>query len=657
MAIDLTVSNKTKLLGEAKKEIRRRCKAFSEEFPILYEFMLPYINYPNSRRLGPTRTAYMYSVFKASGFVFADTTPEDLGRDPETFFDLADTVVREFHKDRTYAMGSIMLFYQFLQKEKRISPSFLDGNRSPYSLLAKQTFMQYMYRDYEKRDDMFFLRHGRQRFNTKFYVVPCQNHYLRDLLIEAIIKWPTAWIQHGQSRLDLITEAEKWFEGTTDKVQSWEHFDAKMLDTARRHIMRIYEGEWRKDAMRFLFFFYRGLLLAHPEHDFFKGSYYYCSELVLNKHLPSHLASGYEIAFYGQRQPFLQGHGTIFIVYDADRLGASYRKTEIRRYDLSMITVESHWNALANFILEQDRDKIIECRYFLQWFENRKKTTGEDPNTITKVDMDAYRLHIAEKRENGGSRNACICQVTKIIRWMSDGRFLRVAPDALKDFGYFFVNSTPAPSPLLREEIAKLLEMLEIMGREQPRFLLIGILIQLMLNIEIRAGSILTLRLWDIKYYDDGSSKILVRAKASGVDKTPYYLTKESTDLVRRAIELTEDVRRRCPASSIRSHVFIYEGKEGAGDSPFSAMNLQRFDLDLKEAGSRIGRKDLNSGMLRDTMFTMLNLHMIKERVPNYKKSALTHHASLRSIRSYAVVTVTDILCNTPKLVIGKINK
>lgn len=655
MADNLKVPNKAKLNKEAKQDIKRRCKAFEKEFPLLYAFMLPFINYNSSQRLGPTRTAYMYSIFKACGFVTTDTTPEELGRSPETFFDLADTVVRDFPDDRAYAIGSVMLFYHFLQKTGKISPSFIEGNHSPYSLLAQQSFMKYMIQDYEKRDDMYFLRHGRQRNRTRFYALPYRNPYLREEVVKMMMKWPTAWYKHGQSRLDLITEVEDWFEGTTDGVQSWEQFDAKMLDTARRHIMRAYKEEWRTDAMRFLFFFYRELLLAHPEHEFFKGSYYYCTELVLNKVLPAHLAKGYEIAFYGQKQPFLQGHGTIFIIYDADRLGASNRKTEIKRYDLSMIKVENHWNALANFILEEDRDIIIECRHFLQWLESRKEVTGDDINLITKADMDAYRLHVAEKREKGGSRNACISQVTKIIRWLSDGRFIKVAPDALADFGYFFANHTEEPSPLLQEEITPLLKAFEDMGRKDPRYILEGIICQLMLNVEIRAGSIMTLLVNDITVYEDGSSKILIKAKASGVDKTPYYLTKESTDLILRAIELTENVRRRCPAKSIRSHVFIYEGMRGKADSPFSAMNLKRFDLDLKEAGERIGRQGISSGQIRDTMYTMLNLHMIKEGIPDYKKPALTHHASLKSIRSYAVITVTDILCNTPKLKIGRI--
>jgi len=657
MAVDLTVPNKTKLNKEAKQEIKRRCKAFEEEFPLLYTFMLPFINYPNSRRLGPTRTAYMYDVFKACGFVTANTTPEDLGRSPDTFFDLADTVLREFPNDRTYAMGSVILFYLFLQKTGRIAPSFIEGNHSPYSLLELQSFNRYMFREYEKRDDMFFLRHGRQRNRTRFYILPYRNHYLREMVVEAIMKWPTAWYIHGESRLNLITEIEGWFEGTTDEVQSWEQFDARMLDTARRHIMRVYKGGLRRDAMRFLFFFYRRLLLAHPEHEFFQGSYYYCSELILNKLLPAHLANGYEIAIYGQKQPFLQGHGTIFIMYDADLISASYRKTEIKRYDLSKIKVESHWNALANFILEQDRNQIIECRRFIQWFEKRKATTGENPDLITKADMDAYRLHIAERRENGDSRNTGISQITKIIRWLSDGRFIKVAPDALTDFGYFFANHTAEPSPLLREEITTLLETFEDMGRKDPRYILEGIICQLLLDVEIRAGSIMTLLVNDITVFDNGTSRILIKAKASGVDKTPYYLTKKSTDQLLRAVELTEDIRRRCPSKSIRSHAFIYEGKEGKADSPFSAMNLQRFDIDLKEVGIRIGRPNINSGQIRDTMFTMLNLHMIQEEIPDYKKHALTHHASLKSIRSYAVITITDLLCNTPKLRIGTIHE
>ena len=86
-------------------------------------------------------------------------------------------------------------------------------------------------------------------------------------------------------------------------------------------------------------------------------------------------------------------------------------------------------------------------------------------------------------------------------------------------------------------------------------------------------------------------------------------------------------------------------------------MSIQRFNLDLEAAGEAACNKKVNSGILRDTMFSILKLYMIKKNIPEFKRPALTHHARPRSINAYSVITIQDILEHAPQYSVGHILK
>lgn len=637
-----------------RKEYRKYATAMQEEYPHLFNFIKCLDTFGNSRRIGIKRMSYLYHLFKRCEWITAETDPHDLGSDPETFWDLADVAVKQ-EKDRAYTMECVLLLYQHLGRMRKLRPSFRQGNRTPENLLHNERFRKFMLFSYEKKDNIFILRHGQQKTNTMLLVLNYQNVCLRDLFIDYSMRWPNAWVQNRvPSPLLLLQDAEEWFEGTANEVASWKDFTVTMLDTAKRHIVRRYEdAKQRRLAMQFLFHFWSELILTHPEHDFFKGSYVWCPEMVINKLIPNYLADGYEIAISGQRDPFTQGHGALFVLYEADLYGASNRKVEICRYDLSKVANPRHWNALANFILHNVKADFQVARQFLIWLEARKNALAEDPCSIHKEDMDAYRLSIAHRTKNSLSRNTLLNYVRRAVRWMEASGYLTLDMDALNEFSYFPVNQEPKPDPLQKEMITAVIETLHNLGVKNPRYYLTEIILKIMLLTEPRSGSISTVVMDDITWYEDGTSLARTIQKPNGKGKTSIYLSKEPTTLLKKAIELTQPIREKYPMLSISNHVFIYELQNKT--MPINTMTLQRLNLDLKEAGENACKKKINSGMVRDTMFSMLKLYMIENQIPEFKRAALTHHTRPRSINAYSVISIQDILEHSPQYSIGHI--
>lgn len=625
------------------------------EFPFLYEFAVQFMTGGNSRRLGPKRLRCLNFVFRNSPWITAETTPRDLGEDAERFWDLMDITKKEdLPEARSYVVDSIIYLYEHLQRKRKISPSFKEGRRSPFYIMASEPMKAHLRFCYNGREEIFVLRHGKMQSNSYLFILRYKNRFLLDNLIRVSIDWPRAWRKRNPCPLNVLKEAEEWFEGTTDNVTTWEQFDATMLDTARRHIVARHKGEWGHICMKFLFYFYYRLIIEHPEHDFFADSYFYSAEVVTDKRVPTHLAEGFELALYGQQAPFFQGKGALFIIHDAHMHSSSYRKTEIIRYDLSEITIPQYWNALANFLIKHERENVITARAFIKWLMKYKKERGEDPLFISPETMEDYRYYLSEHLTHGGSRNAYVRGVLFFVKWLQDTSFVNVYPGAIDEFNYFFIETRSVPSPLTKEEVKNLRRTLLRMGKQNPRFLLTEIAMRLLLMTDIRAGSLLTLQINDVIFDADGGCSMKILTKASNPDKQTFHFGKEQADAFKEAIRLTGDLRTRCPFCTIKEHIFIHEGVN-TSSLPFAVMTLQRFTLDLKQAAEACGIKHFASGTLRDTYMSAVNLFMAENNIPDYKKPALTHHACKRSILNYAIFSIQDIFERSPQYTVGKI--
>lgn len=637
------------------KQGRALLEHLEREYPHLYAFVQPMKHYGNSRRLGPVRQAYLYRIFSACPSVTEDTTPHDLGKNPEMFWDLADAAA-SLGDDKAYALDTVRILYTHLETSRKLSSRFFEGKRSPRYVIQNEEFRRHLTLHYNGREEIYILRHGQMKHSSNFLVLPYKNPYLREALTDCIIDWPEAWMKRTPSRLNVLPDAEEWFEGTTNGITSWEGFNAKTLDTARRHILSKYEDpEWRRICMKFLFFFYSQLILTHKEHDFFADSYIYNTLMVINKDTPNHLAAGYEFAVYGQKDTFRQGKGVLFVIYDADLHESSNRKTEIKRFDLSKITVPQYWDAVANYILHNKRDNVIAARSFLLWLQDRKRLAGDKTYIITGEDIDEYRIHVSKTLDNSGSRNAYLTCVNRFMKWLQGTDHVLVAPDAQTNMDMFFSNYKKNANPLSKEAFAVLTDTLKEMGKTNPRYLLTLIITHLIPLMEMRPGSIVTIEKDNITLFEDGTVKVTAVSKTTNPSKTTFYEPKLVADLLVKAMELTEEIREECPKCDLRKQLFLYHAITSNNGMPFNAFTIQRYNLDLKEACRKAGLPLYNSGNLRDSFMTLADIYIHTRKLSEYERALLTHHADKRSIRNYAVITIGDILERTPEIHIGKL--
>lgn len=586
--------------------------------------------------------AFIRTVFEA-GLASKMISPEAIDLHPEWFWDLHDQGHKAEDKiDRDRRTVAIDGVYYHLRRRGLIGPQFSQDIRSPYQFLGTKAFQDLLKNDYEHREDVFIVTYARD-CHAKMMIVPCSNPVMRDMIITAFRRWPNVW-DRSESALRYLLEAEGWFEGTTDGVRSYLDLNAKMLVTAKEHILKRYQNyEERKAALKFLFQIFKVQIEDHPKHRFFADSLFWTNTLVCDNRVPIHLAKRYDIGIYGQIDSIkTQSSGVLLVYKHADLMRSNASRNELYTIDLASIKFKPFWNILAQFALHNSISRIHIPRKFLEWLQKRK-LNEENKTHLTKRDMDDYRIHIARVNRDGNARNQKINELTKFITNCVQCGTLTMDDDALEQFHYFPYEYIPKPRPLKKDEIAKVHQSLSQLAIEtDSRFRLVDILFSILLLTNIRPGQLCQLTVDGIERNEDGSMTFFSRVKNRGVDKVITNISKYISPLIDEAIELTAKVRETCPVE-MENHVFIYENPASASVR-FNVYTVTRLNSDLRVAGNRVGVVNMNSGRIRDTYMSFVIKYAAKNGLTDFERCCLTGHAVPNTAKSYSIPDIIDIL-------------
>lgn len=597
-----------------------------------------------SHRIGYLGAEAFVGLLRTTGLDTKMTTAAEIDSNPDWFWDLVDAA--HDVKDplaRTRALTAVAGFYYHLRRLGLIGEAFRKDVRSPYQFLGTREFLSLLEHDYEHRSDVVVLTYAFGR-HARILVVPCRNPVVREMILDAFRRWPNVWDRRG-SALRWPLEAEGWFEGTTDSVRSYLDMNTVMLSTAKEHILKKFPDnyELRKDALRFLFHIFSILIEDHPKHRFFASSFVWSNTLVCDKRVPVHIAKGYDIALYGQAGAFTgKASGVLLIHRNADLRSASCASTQVYTIDLSRLTIEAYWKAMADYALHNEPSRIHIPRTFLVWLQERKRNDAVKTH-ITQADLNAYRAEITRTHQHGAARNQIVNELNKFIDTATARGFLTRDADAGRLFLYFQNTYTPESHPLTPDQILRLRETIRDMALNvHPRYELLGILVDILLIDKYRPGMLCKLTISGMTRLPDGRIRATIKQKNRGTDKVTFTLTKHVTDCIDRALESTADIREACPVE-LEDLVFIYANPSCAS-LRFNVYGIERFNVDLQTAGKTAGLGRINSGTLRETYMSNVIQYSAQRGLNDLQKGALTGHAIPHTVKCYSIPDIRDIL-------------
>lgn len=631
--------------------LRDTCIAKKKELQVVNPFMASFLasialDRSNSRKIGYEGMTLFIQLLQATELDRLMTSPEAADAHVNWFWALID----EAHSlkdraDRRRGIKAVVSVYHSMDKAGFLGKEFWRPDNSPYYYLCKKSFEKTLIDEYCGSKYIAFLRYSIQH-HPHFVVISFRNMALRDMVLDAFNDWPNKYDRDIGS-LQYVKDAEGWFEGTTDGVRDYKDLTAAMLVTARDHILRTCgEAQERRNRMWFMFCIFGHQIRKHPEHHFFRESPVWDSGMVTDHRVSNHIADGFQVAFYGQQDPFKQGHGVLLICDHADDISASAIEKTIYRIKLGGITVPVLWDALANYSLHHLKLNITFVKHFLLWFISVKE---RDYGHITKEDVDAFRVYISRKCNRGKTRNVYITVVTNFLKYAREEGYLEVDDDALKDYVYFSYEYNPAPKPQTKVNIERLLVTLKEMGKVNPVYELIRIMVCILCTDSIRAGHLCAINLRRLTFNADGTATLWAKAKNGGQTRVQREFTEKTANRLHRALTVTEEVRNQCPRGSVEDQLFIYHNQNNC-PRPFMAMNIVSFDAFLKNACKVAGIPVMPSGSLRDTFFSNFLIMADQRGMTKLERQAITHHKSPRSIGSYVKPDIREILKHTAEI-------
>lgn len=609
------------------------------------------------RRFGYAEAEELIGVFDETGLTERLRSDADV-QDPAVFWTAMDCAkARQHASGNSRAIRALVFLYENMDKNEVFTDDFKRAEKSPYAFLRKNSFLDRLCTEYTCADDVYFINYSSIHLPVML-VLPYNNRFLRTLVVDAFGRSQSTNVTTKSDSRELCA-MEEVFGPFAETIHNIFDLNAEVFAYAKDYIMRKYEDErLRAKSMRLLWDIFRHAVLSHPEHDFFKNSHLWNATLIINHRVPSQVAMGYVpviVESYGS----IPAYDKVLYVYtNGEYFGANGVTYGMFAVTFSGIKNENYRWLAVNFIAATDQRRHPIVSSFLCWIEERKVRPGYKYGRMNWLYMDelcSYRNVISGKTRNAASRNVYITTLTGFIRWAAGTGRIHLQKGVFKYFGLFKCRYKPKPRSLVTCRIKALKSAFHALAENEPRFLIIDVIFDILLRSDIRAGQLCSLDLERVTWNENGTSTYLSRVKNRGDGMVVTTFSRRCTELLREAERLTDEIRKECPVGGPETCLFLYRGIR-KHDDRFAVMNIQRLNEDLRAACEKAGIPYVTTGNIRDTRMTAVTKFAHRHNLNDAQIATLTKHAQRTSLNSYVDLHIEDLLYAADDINLGIID-
>lgn len=639
------------LILALRDEANRALQSIAEANPFLYAYLATiHLDRSNPNHLAHHGIIAAVRVIDAAGLLPVLTSFEAFDRRPGLFWTLMDEALRQDSLCLVpRAVKAILNLYRCLDKEGRLGKAFGADPMSPLEVLRTRPFQTFMLEHFTGSENTYRITYSKTR-HPAFITLRYRNRELCLMATDAFTKCLNKYDRVSTS-MNVLYDFESLFEGHLNDIHGYRDLDERVLTDAIAKVMEGYEGKDREYRMRFLFHFFSVQVLEHPEYDFFRNSLVWNGSIILDRRIPVHLANGFRFAVFGQTNYPDQNHGILMVVKNGKDISANGRNNSVFTFDLRNVTEPLYWTVLSRYIIQTCMVDIATFKTFFLWLQERKRDSS-DPSFISQADLRDFHAYVSGKYKNPSYRNDIQNGVRKILSWAESEHLMTVFPGAYDEMKPFETCYIVEPGPVGKEDIAKLTAALEEMGKENIRYALDAVIVNILIRMDARLGAVCTMRLRDLKARGDGSYDWYAREKNSGHDPRYHHIPAKCN--LAKAIAMTEEVRRKCPKGSVEDHVFIYP-EPNFIKKPFCALNNNRFGQDLKIVQEKYGLRPVKAGNLRDTYMSAVTSFARRHGLTDLQQAMLTKHRNKMSTGSYIRINLDEVLVLAEQIRLGEV--
>lgn len=615
-------------------------------------------NHVGDRRLGYTEIFELLSILDETELT-ASLTDAAAMQDPTVFWTLMDCAkVHQAASGEVRAIRAVVFFYEYLDKHDCFTDEFKKAKKSPYWFIRRAAFLKRLCTEYTCADDVFIVNYSNIH-GPVMLILNYRNKFLRSLVVESFIR-DQSRNTVSQNDTKELCNMEEVFGHYADSIHRLEDLNADILTYAKDYIMNKYTDDLklRMKYMKHLWCIFRYAVVSNPDKAFFEGSHLWNATLILNHHVPLQIARGFVPVIVETCGSIPAYEKVLFVYTNGEYFGANGVTYGMFSVDFSNIRTELYRWLDINYIAKTDQRKHPIVGSFLKWLEQLKACPGHKYKRINWIYADelcSYRIVIANKTRNAGSRNAYITTIVSFLRWAAGTNKLHLERSVFKYFDTFKHKYAPKPRSLTTCRKKAIETALLQLAERDSRYLLVLNIFNITLRSDIRSGQLCSLNLERMTWNEDGTSSYLSRVKNRGCGMVKTDFSKQVTALIRKAIELTEDIRSSCPVEGPKTCLYLYRGIRSVDDE-IAVMDLQRYNEDLADACDLAGVKRISSGNVRDTRQTAVAKFAHKHNLNDAQIATLTKHAMRTSLNSYNDLHIDDLLMAQEMISLGSLD-
>lgn len=603
----------------------------------------------------------LIGVLYKTGYAAKLNSSESIASDPNIFWDLVDCALLEPLDgvvDWNRGVYGVLSLYRFLESQRVFNKEFIENEKSVYIYVKYKWFSDFLHTRYKGRQFYFNVRTVSSTGRAYVYIDKYKSPYLLATLTQSFARHRSI-TRSANYAAYMVLHFESLFKDP-EKIRDYSDLTPERLDDAIRAIQARFPGSKDEEKcvswMKALFGYWSDQVIAHPEHDFFSGSFMYTVDFIINARSAVWLGQRYTLVAAGMHGELPALYRALFIVRRNNLRTASGSRYMQRSVDFADFPEPLWRRAFVNYVdmcVAQGNTNYKTVRMFARWMMERK-LGSKHPYHISFSDMVQYRVNLLYSNRNATSRNTIIIQVRAFMRWAVKSGFLTAETGYLKGFKGFKYHFGRDAKSLSKIEIIAISDALRRLAEEknEPRYLLSDSLGKILLYSEARAGQLCAISLSSITFNADGSATVTSRVKNRGKSPVNFVLCKEAVGFLRDAMDVSREVRRKCPVGGPKDQVFLYYVTNAV--VPFAVMDVYRFNSDLEDACRYIGMKKVKSGNYRDTYFTTVRRFRRMNGLTDLEEKALTGHARRASTNQYDDIDLRDIIRATRGIIIGQ---
>lgn len=433
--------------------------------------------------------------------------------------------------------------------------------------------------------------------------------------------------------IDTITSAEDFNENVF-----WaqiNYFKEKFADDKKK----------REDAVRGIVFFYRWIVKAYPDIDFFKASFHLCRNVLYSQSLITMINRDFYFTVYDPADPPLGEKNVCFIMRNMAKLSTNLTDDDYMPIRLDSIESPFYRDLIIRYVLAggdfgamvtgSSYRGIAQVMRVLDEVKAQEFYPNPDLSVLTVQEAVFIRNLINRGRRGIVALNNNIGYVRRFLQWCQRAGYITFDAMFFDYLRQYEEPSTVSGQAVPEEDLIKMNDYIVDRAESDYEWKLTYYVFHLLLDTNFRCGMVCRLTTDCVSpSMKPGEYVLLGNDKVTHDSKRKKFVITEATkNLIMEAIEYTEDMREKCSDDTVRKYIFILPGRMGA----YRAAYTDWFSLQMKRLCAALDIPNYTAANLRDTYMTKAAEYVMRHGKSDLELGLLSRHKRIDTTNNHYI--------------------